>query len=143
MEIPKGYYALKIESITPPKAKAFDDVKPEVIAMAVKKKRTDAAREIVEKLEKDIGPTTQLAPIAAKARVVVPTRDVVAHQLLKHTIMVENFDSDADALLDAAIELHEKLTKAAVDEGLSVTPKALYVVEKSRSEEHTSELQSH
>lgn len=72
-----------------------------------------------------------LAPIAARARVVVPTRDVVAHQLLKHTIMVENFDSDADALLDAAIELHEKLTKAAVDEGLSVTPKALYVVEKS------------
>jgi type III restriction enzyme len=73
----------------------------------------------------------QLKPIAAKGRVRVSTADVVAHQLLKHTIQVENFDSDADTLLDAALDLHRQLTEAAEAEGVAVRPKTLYVVEKS------------
>lgn len=72
-----------------------------------------------------------LKAIAARGRVTVLTRDVVENQLLKHTIMVENFDSDADTLLDATIALHRDLTEAAETEGVSVRPKALYVVERS------------
>lgn len=73
----------------------------------------------------------ELRPIGARAHVKVSTRDVVHHQLLKHTIAIENFDSDPDALLDAAVALHKKLTDAALAAGAQVRPKALYVVEKS------------
>ena len=69
--------------------------------------------------------------IAARGRYHVATADVVENQLLKHTIMVENFDSDPDQLLDAAVALHRELTEAALAEGVSITPKALYIVEKS------------
>jgi type III restriction enzyme len=69
--------------------------------------------------------------IAARARHHVSTRDVVENELLKHTIMVENFDSDPDQLLDSTVALHRELTEAARDEGASITPKALYVVERS------------
>lgn len=72
-----------------------------------------------------------LAPVAAKSRITVATRDVVANQLLKHTIDVENFDSDPDTLLDAVLALHEELTKKANDTGTALSPKALYVVERS------------
>ncbi|QIM16037.1 hypothetical protein G7067_05770 [Leucobacter insecticola] len=69
--------------------------------------------------------------IAARARYHVSTRDVVENELLKHTIMVENFDSDPDQLLDSAVALHKELTQAATAEGASITPKALYIVERS------------
>lgn len=69
--------------------------------------------------------------IAARGRYQVPTMDVVKNELLKHTIMVENFDSDADQLLDAAVDLHKELTEAANAESTSLTPKALYIVERS------------
>jgi type III restriction enzyme len=72
-----------------------------------------------------------LRAVAEKGRVHVATRDVVQHQLLKHTIVVENFDSDPDSLIDATIARHRELTDAAEAEGVSVTPKALYVVERS------------
>jgi type III restriction enzyme len=73
-----------------------------------------------------------LSRVAAKGRVTVFTRDVVEKQLLKHTIAIENFNSDSDVLLDATIELHRRLQEAAAElTGFSVQPKALYVVEKS------------
>src|SRR5690606_1326251 len=61
----------------------------------------------------------------------VQTRDVVENQLLKHTIMVENYDSDPDQLLDATVALHKELTEAALAEGAQLNPKALYIVERS------------
>lgn len=72
-----------------------------------------------------------LRPIALKARVRVSTHDVVQEQLLKHTIDVENFDSDPEALLSAALELHKSLEQAAFDSGRGLSPKTLYIVEKS------------
>ena len=69
--------------------------------------------------------------IAARARYQVSTKDVVENELLKHTIVVENYDSDLDQLLDAAVALHEELTEAANTEGTGLTPKALYIVERS------------
>ncbi|KTS65026.1 hypothetical protein NS206_05830 [Microbacterium testaceum] len=69
--------------------------------------------------------------IATRGRYQVSTRDVVENELLKHTIMVENFDSDPDQLLDATVALHKELTEAALAEGAALTPKALYIVERS------------
>lgn len=66
-----------------------------------------------------------------KGKVQVSTKDVVDAQLLKHTIDVENFDSDPEALLDAAVALQRELTERADLVGAPITPKALYVVEKS------------
>ncbi|MGT2464147.1 hypothetical protein [Sinomonas atrocyanea] len=72
-----------------------------------------------------------LKPIAEKARVRVSTHDVVQNQLLKHTIDVENFDSDPDVLLSATLELHLALEQAAAASGSGLNPKVLYIVEKS------------
>lgn len=69
--------------------------------------------------------------IAEKGRHHVQTMDVVKNELLKHTIMVENFDSDPDQLLDATVSLHKDLTAAALADGAPITPKALYIVERS------------
>ncbi|MCT2275937.1 hypothetical protein M3F76_15930, partial [Dietzia cinnamea] len=69
--------------------------------------------------------------IAVRGRYQVQTRDVVENQLLKHTIMVENYDSDPDQLLDATVALHKELTEAALAEGGPLNPKALYIVERS------------
>ncbi|MEU6099012.1 hypothetical protein [Streptomyces sp. NPDC047079] len=73
----------------------------------------------------------EMRPIAEKARVRISTKDIVENQLLKHTIAVENFDSDPDQLLDASIVLHRRLVKSAEDSGANINPKVLYVVEKS------------
>lgn len=69
--------------------------------------------------------------IAVRGRHKVETKDVVENELLKHTIMVENYDSDPDQLLDAAVGLHKELSEAALAEGATITPKALYIVERS------------
>jgi len=69
--------------------------------------------------------------IAARGRYRILTRDVVENELLKHTIMVENFDSDPDQLLDAAVALHKELSEAAASSGSGLNPKALYIVERS------------
>lgn len=72
-----------------------------------------------------------LASVAERGNVRVQTRDVVEAQLLKHTISVENFDSDAETLLTETVELHRQLVAKAEAERLDVNPKALYVVERS------------
>ena len=72
-----------------------------------------------------------MKPIAEKARVQVATKDVVEAQLLKQTIEVENFDSDPEALLDAAVARHKDLVRRARRRARRSTPKALYVVEES------------
>lgn len=72
-----------------------------------------------------------LANVAEKGNVRVNTRDVVEAQLLKHTISVENFNSDAETLLAETVELHRQLVSKAEVERLDVNPKALYVVERS------------
>lgn len=84
-----------------------------------------------EKFAAVVNEDPSLKPIAAKARVRVSTHDVVQEQLLKHTIDVENFDSDPEALLSASLQLHKTLEQAAFDSGRGLNPKSLYIVEKS------------
>ncbi len=78
-----------------------------------------------------VGDDERARAIAARGRVLVSTRDVVENELLKHTIMVENFDSDPDQLLDAAVALHREISESAIAEGAPIVPKALYIVEHS------------
>jgi type III restriction enzyme len=69
--------------------------------------------------------------IAEKARLRIDTRDVVAAQLLKEAIEVENFDADPDALLEATVVRHKDLRRRAKKEGAAVNPKVVYIVEAS------------
>ncbi len=73
----------------------------------------------------------QMKRIAEKGRIRVATKDVVEAQLLKQVIEVENFDSDPAALLDASVARQRDLANRASRLHAPVSPKALYVVEKS------------
>jgi type III restriction enzyme len=65
------------------------------------------------------------------ATVPVRTRDVVDANLLKTTIEVIDYRSGAEESLDGAIDALAKVDAAAEAESASVTPRAIYVVERS------------
>jgi len=68
----------------------------------------------------------------AKAGIVsVRTRDVVEAELLKTTIDLIDYNSGTEESLDGTIEALRQLDEAATAEGAAVTPRAIYVVEKS------------
>ncbi len=66
-------------------------------------------------------------------RSVVPiqTRDVVEANLLKTTIELIDFRSGAEESLDGTLDAIERVQGAADREGASVSPRAIYVVERS------------
>lgn len=64
-------------------------------------------------------------------QVPVRTAEVVAAELLKTTVEVLDFQSGTEESLDGALDALERVQLAADDEGASVTPRAIYVVEKS------------
>lgn len=92
---------------------------------------TPPLSERFEQFAKATADDDVMKPIAEKARVRVATKDVVKEQLLKKVIEVENFDSDPELLLNAAVACHKTLVRRAAKEGASVRPKVLYVVESS------------
>jgi type III restriction enzyme len=65
------------------------------------------------------------------ATVPVRTRDVVEANLLKTTIELVDYRSGAEESLDGALASLAKVDAAAKSEGPSVTPRAIYVVERS------------
>ena len=65
------------------------------------------------------------------AHVPISTRDVVDANLLKTTIELIDYRSGAEESLDGALDALERVQQAADAEGASVTPRAIYVVEKS------------
>jgi peptidyl-prolyl cis-trans isomerase D len=67
-EIPKGYYVLAVEKITPPAPKPLDSVRNDVIALWEKQQRAKAAHEIAKKLAAEIGPSGSVADAAAKEK---------------------------------------------------------------------------
>lgn len=69
--------------------------------------------------------------LLAAGQVPVRTRDVVAAELLKTTIDLIDYQSGTEESLDAALAALRALETAAKDEDASVTPRAIYVVEKS------------
>ena len=73
------------------------------------------------------------------ATVPVRTRDVVEANLLKTTIELIDYRSGAEESLDGALAALAKVDAAAKAEGASVTPRAIYVVERSNPPRGSSE----
>lgn len=92
---------------------------------------TPPASEQFAQFAQTVNADDELNPIAEKGRVRVATRDVVEAQLLKKSLVVENFDSDPEALLDATVARVKDLQRRARKDDTSVIPKALYVTESS------------
>ncbi len=65
-EIPKGYYILRVEAITPPTPKKLEDVRKDVVAIYDKEKRLSTAREQADKIVAEAKGATTLAPLATK-----------------------------------------------------------------------------
>lgn len=61
----------------------------------------------------------------------VRTKDVVEAQLLKTTINIIDYNSGTEESLDGALEAFRALEEAVAEEGSSVAPRAIYVVERS------------
>jgi type III restriction enzyme len=70
-------------------------------------------------------------PIFEAAKVPVLTRDVVDANLLKTTIELIDYRSGAEESLDGALNALSRVNSAADAEGAGVTPRAIYVVERS------------
>ena len=75
------------------------------------------------------GETTK--ELLAKGQVPILTRDVVDANLLKTTIELIDYRSGAEESLDGALDALGNVQRAADDEGAPVTPRAIYVVERS------------
>jgi type III restriction enzyme len=69
--------------------------------------------------------------LLARAQVPILTRDVVDANLLKTTIELIDYRSGSEESLDGTLDALERVQKAADDEGASVSPRAIYVVERS------------
>lgn len=69
--------------------------------------------------------------LLAAGQVPVRTRDVVDADLLKSTIQLIDYRSGTEESLDGALNAPEQVRAAAVAEGTSVAPRAIYVVERS------------
>jgi peptidyl-prolyl cis-trans isomerase D len=67
-EIPKGYYVLGVEKITPPAPKPLDSVRKDVLALWDKQQRIKTAHEVAKQLATDIGPSTSLTDAATKEK---------------------------------------------------------------------------
>lgn len=67
------------------------------------------------------------------AHVPIRTRDVVAVNLLKTTIELIDYRSGAEESLDGTLAALERVSRAADDEGTAITPRAIYVVERSNA----------
>jgi type III restriction enzyme len=66
-----------------------------------------------------------------RAQVPVLTRDVVDANLLKTTIELIDYRSGTEESLDGTLDALKQVEDAAASEGAGVTPRAIYVVEKS------------
>ena len=65
------------------------------------------------------------------AQVPIRTRDVVEANLLKTTVELTDYRSGTEESLDGALEALARVDEAAVAEAASITPRAIYVVERS------------
>lgn len=77
--------------------------------------------------------------LAQRAQVPVRTADVVRAELLKSTLELVDFNSGTEESLDGALQALRRVEVAARDESVSLTPRAIYVVEKSNVKRGSSE----
>jgi type III restriction enzyme len=101
---------------------------------------TPPASELFSRFDNTIRGDEVMAPIALKGRVIVRTKDVVEAQLLKRTLEVLDYESDPETMLDEVVARHRRLAKVADASGLSIKPKAIYVVEQSNPRRGSREM---
>jgi type III restriction enzyme len=101
---------------------------------------TPPTSELFAQFDSQIRGDEAMSPIAEKGRVVVHTKDVVEAQLLKRTLEVLDYETEPETMLDEVVARYRKLVKAVDAEGLSIDPKAVYVVEKSNPPRGSKEL---
>lgn len=87
--------------------------------------------ELFDEWQKILGREEQWKVLAEAGRVPIRTSDVVAEQLLKTTIELLDYQSGAEESLDGALEALTRLEEVAALENTAVTPRAIYVVERS------------
>lgn len=87
--------------------------------------------ELFDEWQKVLAREPEWSSLSARSQVPVRTSDVVGAQLLKTTVEVIDYQSGTEESLDGALSALESVRKAAVEEGASVSPRAIYVVERS------------
>ncbi len=94
---------------------------------------TPLVNDLFTKWAEALDEDEQTRELLANAHVPIETRDVVDANLLKTTIELIDFRSGAEESLDGALAALERVQDAADKEGAPVTPRAIYVVERSNS----------
>jgi type III restriction enzyme len=92
---------------------------------------TPLVNELFTKWEEALNQGEETKALLAAGRVPIKTRDVVDAHLLKTTIELIDYRSGSEESLDGALDALQRVQKAADAEEAGVTPRAIYVVEKS------------
>lgn len=92
---------------------------------------TPLVNELFVKWEEALNQGEETKALLAAGRVPIKTVDVVDANLLKTTIEVVDYRSGIEESLDGALEALGRVEAAADAEQAGVTPRAIYVVEKS------------
>ncbi|HLI60768.1 MAG TPA: hypothetical protein VKV21_13995 [Solirubrobacteraceae bacterium] len=92
---------------------------------------TPLVNELFTKWADALNQDGETKDLLRRAQVPVSTRDVVDANLLKTTIELIDYRSGAEESLDGALDALSRVQHAADKEDAEVTPRAIYVVEKS------------
>jgi len=92
---------------------------------------TPLVNDLFTKWEEALNQGEETKALLAAGKVPIKTRDVVDANLLKTTIEVVDYRSGTEESLDGALVALERVQAAANTEEAGVTPRVIYVVEKS------------
>jgi type III restriction enzyme len=92
---------------------------------------TPLVNNLFTKWEEALNQGEETKQLLKAGRVPIFTRDVVAADLLKMTIELVDYRSGAEESLDGALDALAEVERAAAAEEAPVTPRAIYVVERS------------
>jgi len=100
---------------------------------------TPLVNDLFTKWEEALNQGEETKALLAAGKVPIKTRDVVDANLLKTTIEVVDYRSGSEESLDGALAALERVQTAADAEDAGVTPRAIYVVEKSNPRKGSTE----
>ncbi len=100
---------------------------------------TPLVNDLFTKWEEALNQGEETKALLAAGKVPIKTRDVVDANLLKTTIEVVDYRSGREESLDGALAALERVQAATDAEEASVTPRAIYVVEKSNPRRGSNE----
>jgi type III restriction enzyme len=92
---------------------------------------TPVVNDLFSKWSEALNAEEETRELMRRAQVPVVTRDVVDANLLKTTIELIDYRSGAEESLDGTLDALKQVEDAADSEGAGITPRAIYVVEKS------------